>query len=339
MRNRPVPEGTFRIEPADPRLVWTGRVLFRDGQARYDWPGVTLCFRFRGDSFLLESVDGGNDHDLMVDGRLKETWRTRSGETLKRVEGLGSGEHEVRLVKRTEASWGETLVNGLLLPVGARLLDPPPPSPRRLLVVGDSLACGYGIEGEDPLCPGCRGLENVTRSYAGLCAAELSAEAHIIAWSGKGLVRNYGAPGVESPDPIPLFWERTCAQRPEPAWNPAAYHPQVVILQLGSNDFSTEPSPEPGAWARRYEEFAREILRVYPGARLLCISRMGVPHLADAVSEAVRSMRGAGIPAGLVVWDRFHIREMGCDYHPNARAQRRMADQVMGPLRELVGWS
>ena len=67
------------------------------------------------------------------------------------------------------------------------------------------------------------------------CAAQV----HVVAWSGKGVVRNYQDPGITSPDPLPIYFNRTIGVHPAPIWDFAQYKPDAVVINLGTNDFST----------------------------------------------------------------------------------------------------
>lgn len=337
MSPRPVPSGHFRIEPDDPRLAWNGRTLVSEGRVRFDWPGVSLSFRFAGPSFALELTDGNNDYDLTLDGTAMDPWRTRAGETLRTFDGLRDGEHEFRISKRTEASYGEASLGGVLLPEGASLLEPPARPERRIEFVGDSLVCGYGVEGNDPLCAGCRALENVHRSYAGILASELGAEARYIAWSGKGIVRNYGDPGPRGLETLPEIQGRLLAGRAVPFHDPASWTPHLVVLQCGANDFSTEPRAVPAEWIESYSALASRILSPHPGVRLVCAFSPGVPP--DPAGEAVDRIRlrtGREVP--LVRWGKWNVRDLGCDHHPNVRAQAAMAAELLPAVRTLMVW-
>lgn len=332
------PIGPVRIPPDDPRISWSGRVLFEQGRALFDWPGTSLAFRFRGASVSLELTDGRNDYDLILDGTTRENWRTRGGEILRTFDGFPEGDHILRLSKRTEASWGVASFGGLHLPAGTSLLPPPPPPKRRIEFVGDSLVCGYGVEGNDPRCPACRSLENVHLSYAGLLAVALDAEARYIAWSGKGVLRNYGDPAPRGTETLPEVYPRMLAGRAAPLDEDPAWRPQLLVLQCGGNDFSTEPRPEWREWADAFAAFALRLLARHPGARLLCVNGDDVPRQGgERAVEEVR--KGSGQPVPLVRWGKRNIREMGCDYHPNARAQSRMAEPVLRAARDLMGWA
>ena len=103
---------------------------------------------------------------------------------------------------------------------------------------------GDGVEGVYP-CTFSASTENILYSYATLVAAAVDAELHTIAWSGKGVVRNYGDLNPTSPDPMPIYYNRTLGISKEQSmvWNPAQYIPDIVIVTLGSNDYSTTPHP------------------------------------------------------------------------------------------------
>jgi hypothetical protein len=61
----------------------------------------------------------------------------------------------------------------------------------QLIVFGDSYTAAYGVDQLSP-CSYSAATQDVTHGYAVLMADELEADIHVIAWSGKGAVRNYG---------------------------------------------------------------------------------------------------------------------------------------------------
>ena len=60
-----------------------------------------------------------------------------------------------------------------------------------MLIIGDSITCGYGVEGdvEDEIF--CTAKENPSKAYSLLTAQELNAEYQIVAWNGKGVISAY----------------------------------------------------------------------------------------------------------------------------------------------------
>ena len=61
----------------------------------------------------------------------------------------------------------------------------------QLIVFGDSYTAAFGVDQLSP-CSYSAATQDVTHGYAVLMADELEADIHVIAWSGKGAVRNYG---------------------------------------------------------------------------------------------------------------------------------------------------
>jgi hypothetical protein len=48
-------------------------------------------------------------------------------------------------------------------------------------------------------------------TYASIASRSLNAEYHVEAWSGRGVVRNYGAPNTTSQETMPVLMLRTLA--------------------------------------------------------------------------------------------------------------------------------
>ena len=64
--------------------------------------------------------------------------------------------------------------------------QPPEPRQRRLLFIGDSITAGYGVLCNDSARPFAPETESALHAYAAVAARALEADAHVIAYSGKG---------------------------------------------------------------------------------------------------------------------------------------------------------
>src|SRR5690606_18809178 len=179
--------------------------------ARFAWSGSGFLARFSGSSLAVR-LGGGQQYTVLVDGKLMPRWVPSGGfDTL--AQGLSSGEHVVEVYRRTEAHLGESVFLGLR-PGSGELLAPPPPPDRRIELIGDSISCGYGNEGPDMNCGFPPDTEHHHLSYGALAARERGAELVTIAWSGKGVVCNYGDEPDSCRDPLPLYYDRTLPERP-----------------------------------------------------------------------------------------------------------------------------
>lgn len=77
------------------------------------------------------------------------------------------------------------------------------------------------------------------------------------------MVRNYGSANTTSPDPFPIYFNRTIAVTPTPIYDFSLYTPNAVVINLGTNDYSTEPSPSQQQFEQGYKQFIAAIRQKY----------------------------------------------------------------------------
>src|SRR5690606_32148468 len=126
--------------------------------------------------------------------------------------------------RRTEALFGTTTVLGLSVTGGA-LLAPPPERPL-FEFVGDSISAGYGNEGAHAECDFSADTQNHYLAFPMLVARAFGADASTVAWSGRGVVKNYDG---EVGDHVPTLYERALPHAAEPLWHPSRSARAVVI--------------------------------------------------------------------------------------------------------------
>jgi lysophospholipase L1-like esterase len=326
---------------AGPRFV--GRVDASDPAAvRFAWSGTGIVARFSGTSIAVQ-LGGGQAYSVLVDGVLQPTLTSTGGlDTL--ATGLAPSAHDIGLYRRTEANQGESVLLGFDLAGGA-WLAPPPPSERRLEIIGDSISCGYGDEGADMNCPFTPATENHYLAYESLAARDLGADLVTVAWSGKGVVCNYGDDATSCVDPMPAYYERTLPDRADSRWDFTRWQPQAVVINLGTNDFSTAVDPTPSDFEAAYVALLVKVRSVYQDALILCT--VG-PLLSGADLETARTEIGAAVQARVAAGDdrvkTFDLAPTdpqngyGCDYHPSLRTHQIMADTLESVLRSELGW-
>jgi lysophospholipase L1-like esterase len=314
-------------DPAGPRCAWAGSAIV----ARFS--GTAIAIRLRGSSDFFNVTLDGAALPVLAASPAVERYPLASG--------LADGEHEVVVVKRTEPLVSETQLLGFELEGGGRLLPPPPAPARRIEFVGDSVTAGFGVLGRDETCPFSPDTEDFSRSFAALTAAALDAEPVAVAWSGRGACRNYAD---EPGDPMPVLWERTLPARAESRWDFGRWTPHVVVINLGTNDFSLGVSPG-RRFAEAYAGLVRRIRAAYPRARVVCC--LG-PMLADPVLSEARALlagvvadarAAGGAPVDLLeLPQQSAANGFGCDGHPSAATHRLLAAQLTAALRPAMGW-
>jgi lysophospholipase L1-like esterase len=260
-----------------------------------------------------------------VTGEATQEWRLRAP--------LPAGEHELRVVKRTEGAMAEARFFGLRLDADGKLLAPPPARPLRLEFYGDSITAGacngdMGVDQYDDLS-----THDGTRAYGALTAQRLGADYVGIAVSGIGITRTWGDLLM------PQVWDRVAPHADAPVAAPDPRGPDVVLVNLGQNDHGLPASrgePFPDEFAARYLDFVRQLRHRYPHARLvLLVGGMTAwkdePRLLPAVHAAMQRLRAEGDP---LVWsytfDAFSYA------HPRIDVHQRMSDELVAFLRDQV---
>ncbi len=324
--------------PATPEVRFIGRVETNGQERTFAWSGTAIAFRFEGTDASITLDDDGRFFTLLVDGQ-EQLLPTSSGEqSYTLASGLTPGEHEIWLHRRTEALFGNTRFIDLDLG-GGTLLPPPPPAARRIEIIGDSITCGYGNEGADEFCDFSASTENHYLTYGAIAARNLGAELSTVAWSGKGIIYNYGD---DKNEPMPELYARTLPQDASSSWD-FSWQPDVVVINLGTNDFSTDGDPSEGEFAGAYEAFLADIRNRNQTAHILCVipTLLGGNDLANAkayIEQAVAARNAAGDDKVKAVALSFDQSGWGCDYHPSLETHASMGAALTAELQAWLGW-
>jgi lysophospholipase L1-like esterase len=326
-----------------PSPRWVGRFVDETGGGkRAAWSGAFVEARFTGTKITLRLKDSGaNRFAVTLDGKTTRLTPQANVESYVLGDGLGPGEHVVQVMKDTEATVSETVILGLDVTGGALLPIAVPP--RRIEVIGDSISAGYGVLGLGPNCNFSADTESFHETYAAVLGRKYGADVMGIAWSGIGLYRNYGGATTNT---MPTRYPRALPASTASTWSFASYVPDVVLLNLGTNDF-TGGSPPQQAFETAYETFVGTIRKNYPKAFVLAIT--GGPMLTGTdstneqtwVKNVITKLKTAGdTRLGTIVLpvQTGSHGGIGCDYHPSVGEQAFMADEIAKVLGPALGW-
>jgi lysophospholipase L1-like esterase len=355
-------EGYLAIPPDHPSLWYMGRLdCDASGGPRLGFPGGSVRVRFSGTALRVTLDDSGlgtatatTYFDVTVDGGEPTPLALTPGVAeYALAEGLATGEHEVLLWKRTESSpegranASVTQIQGFRL-LGEALLAAAGPA-RRVEFVGDSITCGYGNEVETTTPDDFKFTtlgENSHKAYGAVTAKNLGADYVGVSYSGKGMSRNYGDSAGER---VPEFYLDTIPDdAASPAWDFSRFTPDAVVINVGTNDFSTV-GVDRELFVSEYSEFLGAIRSNYPSA--VIVAAIGpmlsdyYPAGADAwtnaqadVQAAVDARVAAGDASVFFLAFTPQTSPYGEDWHPTAATHVRMADAVTALLKEKLGW-
>lgn len=330
------------ISAKDPQLHYVGRFETKAGPgAACQWPASAVELRFTGTALKARMKDSGgkNRWQVVVDGEPRSVLDLKAGEaTYDVAAGLSAGEHHVSLVRCTESHVGTTELLGFALSEGGQLL-PPKPAARHLLIIGDSISCGYGNEAasrDDHFTPK---TENVYFTYGAMAARAAKAEFVCIAWSGKKMWPD---------NTIPELFDRTLPMDPSSHWDGAQWVPEAIVITLGTNDFG-KVNPEEKGWTEAYGQFVAKLHTAYPKARVYCATspmmgdwneRKPRTTLHGYLEKIVAARQAAGQSAISLL--EFPIQNdklgYGADWHPNVKNNEVMAGILTAALKKDLGW-
>jgi lysophospholipase L1-like esterase len=332
--------------------VWlvhfVGRFDVRDPAGpRFAWPGTALVAAFTGTGLDVRLHDSGtNFFSVVIDDKPATTLPTsRASDTYTLASGLSPGRHTVVLTKRTEAAAGVVQFQSLQ-PSGGALVPSPAPFARHIEYIGDSITSGLGILGAGPTCRATFANEDETMAFGALAAARFHADASVIAYPGGGLYRN--AQGFDR-DAMPWLFGRTLPDDRTSVWGFPAPPPDVVVIQLGTNDFERG---DPGfPFQQAFVDLFKRLRVLYPNAYLIAaLSPMlsdtdppGAVHRTKArahIQTAVRQRAGEGdARVSYVEFDEQSAKDgYGCNKHPSFKTQQRMAVKLAAAIHALTGW-
>ncbi|PXA71143.1 hypothetical protein DMC25_26815 [Caulobacter sp. D4A] len=313
-----------------------GRVAAGPDGWTYQWPSVHFEAAFEGQAVLIKVGAGDQILHLSIDG-VPAGRLVKPAPGLYRLDGFGPGRHLVRAAVVGEMQAGPARFGGFFLENGRAL---PLTAPRRQIeFIGDSHSVGYGDASDKRACTSDEVWSTTDNSIAfgPLTAARFGADHQVNAISGRGIVRNYGGmPG----DTLPLAWPKVLLGA-APAYANADWAPQVVVINLGTNDFSTPLKPgEP--WKDRqalrddyvatYARFAQTIRARQPQAFLILLAPPSAENEIAAQVDRVAENLKAGGETRLAVIPVGEMELTACDWHPSARDQQGISARVSGFL-------
>ena len=336
---------TLKETPAsDSRIEYTGRTAVDGADVSYDWSGVYFRVRFNGPYLAMKCSDTKNCwFNLWVDKEMApETDRkfmvAAKDTVIVLAEGLGKGEHEVILQKRTEGEQGKFTVHSFLSE--GDILQANGRKERHIEFIGDSYTCGYGTESNDKNDPFLAETENCNLTYAAITARYFGADFNLVSHSGQGIARNYDnfGPGYHMPDRYTQMFDMA----KEPIWEPGmgAHTPDIVVIYLGTNDFSTGQQPNEANFRNNYITLLKSIKAHYgKETPVLCMGSPANPYLYDYIRSAVVAS-GLENVAFMTVSNFAHNYEddLGASWHPNYQGHIKVASCMIPYISTLTGW-
>jgi hypothetical protein len=339
-----IPEGSSAQAAVPPKVLFTTRQKTFPERTAFDWPSAGIVFNFNGTGASVDLDDEAGYFAVEVDGVLQPAkLLTTPGRKLYTLaSGLAPGKHSIGLYRLVQGEFrGPTNYYGVTTTGGKGLL-PPPKITRRIEVIGDSFSMGHGID--NFLCDShLPQHDNAYLSYPAITARAFGAELHNISKSGRGVVVNYS----NTTNTMPSVYDWSIMDDGGFAkWEHANWHPHVIIVNIGDNDF--ESGLLPGAnqtekntvFQEGYVLFLQKLRKAHPLAFILCgySPSSGHSNNADVMKMAVNKRRKAGDQ--LVSWVDFDVHPLldnGCG-HQGRLTHQKQAELLIAAIQAKTGW-
>ena len=334
---------SWTVKGSDAAVRYVGRTQVQeDGSVTFDWVGTYLETRFAGGKLSIRlSETGTSYYTVFVDGKLHTVVKACGTDTvIDFVSGVSRRLHSLRIQKRTEGEFGTTTLYQFHLAASGYLQEEPEVRTRHIEFVGNSLTCGYGAEGKDRNEPFRLETENCNLSFSTIIARYFDADDSLIAHSGRGAVRNYGdsvrVSAITMKDKMLQTFDEGSAEQ----WNFKAYRPDLVVINLGTNDFSLEPQPYRSEFVKAYTQILKQLRQHYGQIPILCIYCCTVPApVYTFYEEAVSGMNDRNIYLLKLKEGLFNeVLDYGAVWHPNYSGQRKMAMNIIPFISTVMGW-
>ena len=355
----------------------TGRTIFRDSIRYLGYTGTSISFRFTGKKAVAKLLSNAASHDekdyAWVAVYIKEekegevSYGAIADEKPYKRFCLDKDEFEyllyeadevktvtVTLIKYSEAEYAACGIEWIETD-SESILEPPLPKKMKIEMIGDSITCGYGNEGDvTELCHD-TAKENPMGAYSLLTATHLDADVNVVAWNGKGVITSYI--GDDEPKIKDESWlvsmlyeytdagcERDYLHTPKEKWEKwdnNLFVPDIITVYLGTNDasYTEEDASKNQEFIDGYVKFLELIRSRNSAAPILCMLGTMDKRLCGSVKKAVEIFNEKNNTKDVYYLDLPLQNEadgLGINWHPTVTTHRKTAELVEGKIREIL---
>ena len=332
------------VKASDPGFAYVGRTSTVITDAiTWTYPGVQIHANFSGSSVSMKTNEDCGFFMVEIDDQEPRKVQSIKGTSVTILgKDLSNGPHRLTLTYLIEGHDKKPVFYGLLLDDGCGLLDRPTLPTRKIEFIGNSITCGYGIEGNNTEKKFYYRLQNFYYTYAAITSRNLQAQCQVCARSGIGLYRNYGGhiPNEIMPNVFPHTFYTTAGE----LWDFSRFQPDVVCVNLGCNDTSLGKYDKEKL-TNAFKQFTANLREHYPHAKIV--------YLIGAIPEGkrlidIREAQEAAIADAAIRGDHDVYRMdftpddgslgFGSQGHPSLRRQALMGEELTTYLRNLMHW-
>ena len=333
-----------------------GRNLQKDGitwlvqsgsAAEFTVTGTSAVLSLAGDGGIYSEADFRPRYAVYVDGELiLDKTMDAETETVTLFEGSLSRTAEVKVMLLSEAMYGGLGISGITA-VSSAAVPVKPAAQNDLCIefIGDSITCGYGVEGLNNYETFKTTTENFSKSYAYLTAQQLGADYSAVCYSGHGVVSGYSSGDKNAEGLVPDYYTLTSKQSDYAVpWDFSVRANDAVVINLGTNDInyvSAEFETRSVEFTEGYLAFLNTIREKNPDAYIICtLGTMDGADLYPLIEEAVSTFRTQvddKIMCYASAVQNGNADGYGSDWHPSEITQQNSAYVLADKICQALG--
>ncbi|RRA50144.1 GDSL family lipase [Acidipila sp. EB88] len=298
------------------------------------WPGAYYRAAFKGSAVFFGVGTNNEILHILVDGQpTPPLSKPEPGEYA--IDGLSEGPHTISVLVATESQSAPNHFGGFAIPLREKALAVPQ-RPRQIEFIGDSHTVGYGNTSPRHQCTQEEiwALTDDTQAFGAMTAAHYNADYQVNAISGRGVVRNYN--GFKG-DTLLEAYPYTLLDHKQP-YQDAAWKPGVIVIALGTNDFSTALNPgEP--WKTRdelhadyeahYERFLAQLRARNHDARIIVWATDVANGEVEAEAQKVVDHQRSAGDQHVTFLPINGLSFSACDGHPSLSDDAAISDKLI----------
>ncbi len=331
-------------------VLW---LAFSGTGAEFTYEGKKLDITFVGDNAAFGGAENQARVAVYVDGeRVVDEMINDAEKTFTAFENAETKKVSVQIIKLSETAMSTVGVKPIAVADGEKI-TPAESKAHKIEFVGDSITCGYGVDDEVKEHHFSTTTEDVTKAYAYKTAQKLNADYSMVSISGYGIISGYTGNGQKVPQQtIPQYYTKLgfsynkFADEVAPDsvdWNFDNYKPEVIVINLGTNDNSYVggKADRKEEYATEYMNFVKTVREKNPDAEIFCVLGLMGTELYTAIEgmvfdytretgdEKVHSFK-------LPVQDAAN--GYAADWHPVEKNHEIAAQAMADEIAKVMGW-
>lgn len=326
--------------PTNENIEYIGRFLKEEsGVVSFSWSSCKIGFDTNSTQIYLEfeSIEESIFYNVFINGEKVTEFEVEKGKHVVQLDLEGDTKRRSILIeRRNELFAGVAKFHKLYLNDG-ELLSYSNLKERYIEFIGDSLTCGYGIFSKGATDPFLHITEDSSEAHAATAAKILDSDYSIVAYSGKGVFRDYAMSQVE---PMGFFYPLV-NRWPKTEWDFNGRKPDLIVINLGSNDFG-QGIPPKEEFINTYVEFIKEINRLNKGAKFLLVCGhvennrdLNISYIKEVFNKA--SEKDLGISLFVMPYIDQTLPQ-GADAHPGLKQQKIAGEFLSKDIQRVMGW-